>query len=363
MPTRPRFAALAAILGRLGLIGGAALALVASTEAGDRSDGTCPAGETCAPETPDGLLFEGAPLGTWPALTAHTIAAGGRQTFRITYPGSDRAPFDLPFTADATGAGHAIVGTGPDRVSVSATGASTGHLRILDDAGQLYDRLSIESAHVTTMRAAPAYGTAYPHFDPPRWAAFAGGEATVSIVLADGRGEQVVDEGLAVRSPVPAVRTSWDSFTLTTPTAGIVALAVDAGDVRDREVRVPVVDVFDEIVVSAPQESGVGGDVRVCFVPWLRGGQAGSDDDTLVVGVPRQYRVRGAATPLAVQPYAACLELHTDAGGPLEVEAVIGGRSWFATIDVRGSGAREAAGFAQWLAAPSEGERAALVAE
>src|SRR5262245_37597128 len=87
-------------IGRMTAVGGAAFALVASTEAGDRAggDGRCPAGETCDPTTPDGLLFEGAPLGYWPDLTAHTIATGGRQTYRIT-DNATHDPLALPFQA------------------------------------------------------------------------------------------------------------------------------------------------------------------------------------------------------------------------------------------------------------------------
>ena len=109
----------------------------------------------------------------------------------------------------------------------------------------------------------------------------------------------------------------------------------------------------------APGSSGVGGEVTVCFSAWLRGERADGSDDTLVIGVPRSYRVTGPATPLATQQYGACLELHTDADGLVTVEATMGGRSWEASIDVRGS-MKPASGFDAWLRAPSEGERAAL---
>lgn len=349
---------------RLGVVGGAALALVASTESGERGNGACPAGETCSPATPDGLLFEGAPLGIWPALTAHTIAAGGRQTFRLSYP-DEGGPFDLPFVAKVTSPAHAIAGAGPDRAVVSASSAGTGYLRIIDGNGELYDRLEIESAEVATMRAAPAYDTSYPAIDPPRWAAFAGGRATISVVLADAGGTTVVDEDLALRSPVPSARVGWDSYDLTLGGAGVVALRVDAGNLVDQEVRVPVVDVFDDLQPMAPAETGVGGDIDVCFRAWLRGAQPGVDDDTLVVGVPRTYRVTGPATPLATQRYASCLQLHTDAAGTVQVDATVGARTWSATIVVRGN-ARTAPdrtgadGLRAWLTAASEGERAVL---
>lgn len=356
-PHRPHRARLAH-LARLGVVGGAALALLASTEAGERAqDGACPAGETCAPETPDGLLFEGAPLGTWPVSTAHTIAAGGRQTFRITYPGG--AAFDLPFVAKVSAGGHRIVATGADRAVVAADTETTGYLRVLDDAGQLYDRLSIDSAPIAAITAAPSYAAAYPQIEPTRWAAFAGGEATVALRLTDRNGRRLVDEGLALRGPTPAARTGWDSFTLTTGPAGVIALSVEAGGGAAREVRVPVVDVVDEVTVPARRQTGVGGDVDVCFTAWLRGDRGDSSDDTLVIGAPRTYRITGPATPLATQAYGSCLQLHTDADGTVVVDATIAGRTYTATIDVRGASPRDASGFAAWLRAPSEGERAA----
>ncbi|HVV85253.1 MAG TPA: hypothetical protein VHE35_19460 [Kofleriaceae bacterium] len=349
-------------LARLGAVGVAALALVASTEEGERAGtgGRCPAGETCSDATPSGLLFEGAPLGTWPALTAHTIAAGGRQTFRLTDPDTHLA-FDLPFTAKVTNRAHAVAGQGDDLVVVGASSAATGYLRILDLDGLLYDRLAIDSAEVASVRAAPAYATAYPSFDPPRWAAFAGGQATVSLVLTDAAGQPVVDEGLTVRSPVPSTRTAWDSFQLGFPSAGVVALAVDAGHLAGQAVTFPVVESFDELEASAPADAGIGGTLTVCFTAWQRGPRADTtDDDTVVIGVPRRYRVTGPATPLAEQPYGSCVELHTDAAGTVQVDATVGDRTWSAQVEVRGAGMREAAGWGDWLRAPSEGERAAM---
>lgn len=356
-----RLGSLVTQLARLAAVGGAALALVASSESGERGDGRCPAGESCAPGTPDGLLFEGAPLGIWPALTAHTIAAGGRQTFRLTYPDT-AAPFDLPFTAAVTAPGHTIVAEGADRAVVAAASAGSGYLRIVDAGGLLYDRLAIESAEVATVRAAPTFTAAYPAIDPPRWSAFAGGQVGVALVLADAGGTTVVDEGLALRSPVPSQRTSWDSFTLAPASAGTLALRVDAGHLADQEVRVPVTDTFDELAPPAPQETGVGGDLVVCFPAWERGAP-GDGDDTLVVGVPRQYRVSGPAHPLAVQRYASCLEIHTDADGAVAVDATVGARTWTASITVRGSGKPAPASPGGWFAAAAEGERAILAQE
>jgi hypothetical protein len=345
---------------RLGLIGGGVLALVASSQAGERHDGTCPAGESCSPDTPTGLLFEGAPLGVFPALTAHTIAAGGRQSYRIL-DAETREPFALPFDAKVTGDGRSVAAIGGSQVTVAAATANTGHLRIVDPGGLLYDRLAIDSAAIATMRAAPAYATAYPVFDPPRWAAFAGGEATVTIVLSNADGGTVVDEDLAMRTPLPSARTSWDSFTLTTAGAGIASLLIDAGDISGREVRVPVVDVFDEIAVSAPTETGVGGDLRVCFAAWLRGDAPDSRDDTLVVGVPRQYRVTGPATPAAVQEYPSCLQLRTTGPGTVRVDLTIDDQMWTATVAVRGSMARTAGDLGALFGGPVAGERAMSV--
>ena len=354
------FASVLSQLTRLGVVGGAALALLASTEAGDRNDGSCPAGETCAPETPNGLLFEGAPLGVWPALSAHTIAAGGRQSFRLTWPDSTD-PFDLPFVAKVSSPQHQVVAAGVDRVSVSASGAATGNLRILDSSGALYDRLSIDSAAIASIRMAPAYRSAYPSLDPPRWALFAGGDATVTAVLADGRGTTIVDEDLALRAAAPTVRTSWDSFALTVPpAAGTLELAIDAGDVSDRRVQVPVVNTFDDLAIMAPSESGIGGDITVCFSAWERGATASPDDDLLVVGVPREYQLTGPATPLAIQQWGSCLEVHTTAAGTIHVDASVGARTWSTTIEVRGTMAKPRPGLIETMTGPVEGDRATL---
>ncbi len=348
-------------LGRVGLLGGAALALVASSQEGDRAfDGECPAGETCAQETPSGLLFEGAPLGFWPALTAHTIAAGGQQTFRITDNATESA-FALPFTATVTGAGHEVVAVGVDRVTVGASTTATGHLRIVAPAGELYDRVAIDSAEVGSMRLAPTHGLAYPRINPARWATYAGGTAQVSVVLTAADGRWLVDEDLAIRAAATFQRIGWDSIAVATPVVGPVTLAVDAGNVVDRRLSFAVVDGFDDVDVLAPVTTGVGGDIAVCFVAWQRGG--GDSDDTLVVGVPWQLQISGPATPLESQRYASCVELHTDAAGTVVVTAAMGGQTWGATIQVASSSANQKSRLRDWLWSPTEGERAALVAD
>lgn len=361
MSPEPRRVPSLSLLARAGGLAAAALALLASTEAGERADGSCPADETCSPDTPDGLLFEGAPLGSWPALTAHTIATGGRQTFRISLPSG--GGFDLPYTPAVTGAGRSVLAVGPGAVVVGAEANGVGYLRIVDGAGLLYDRISLDSETIAEVTASPSYVAAYPELLPARWAAFAGGQAAVTIGLEGTSGVAVVDEDLAVRATIPLRRTSWDTVTLTPSRAGFVPLTVDAGTVTGREVPVPVVDRIDRVAVTGHRESGVGGEISVCFSAWLDNGTSFPNDDTLVIGAPRQYRVTGPATPQPMQEFPSCLTLLTTAAGTVRIDASVGALTATATVDVRGGAARQATGFGAWLQAPSEGERASMIEE
>jgi len=305
-------------------------------------------------------LFEGAPLGFWPVLTAHTIAAGGRQGFRMIDHATDEA-FDLPFTANVTNPSHQVVALGGDHVVIAATAAGAGHLRIMSPAGELYDRMSIDSEEVASMRTAPVYAAVYPYIDPPRWAGYSGGLVTLSIVLAAADGDWLVDENIAVRAPLALQRVAWDSFSLAPVTAGTMELAVDAGHVVDERLPVTVVDRFDNVEILGPDVTGVGGDIAVCFVAWKDG--VGTADRTLVVGVPWLFHVTGPATSLATQRYPSCLELHTTADGPVVVTATVAGQTWTAAVEVRGANARTATGMHEWLWAPTEGDRAAMATE
>lgn len=351
---------LVATLGRLGLVAAGGLALAASTEAGERAgDGSCPYGETCSDATPDGLLFEGAPLGWFPQLTTHVTAVGGRQTFRISTPPG--AAFDLPFVAATTGALQ-VVGSGPDRVTVAATVAGTGYLRILDPDGRLYDRVELTTAEVRRARLTPSYRAAYPMADPGGWAALTTGRAELSVVLGGADETQVVDEGMTIRATSPSTRVAWDTVQVEIPAAGAPELTIDAGRLLGTRLVVPTVDHLDELVASGPTESGVGGDVTLCFPAWRRETAPGRGDKLLVIGAARTFRVTGPAHAVAAQPHDACLVVHTDGPGEVVVSATAGGRTAARAVTVRGA-ARPLGDLGAVLTGASEGERAASAAD
>ena len=348
-------------LGRITLLGGAALALIASTQEGERAggDGVCPAGETCAPETPQGLLFEGVPLGFWPDATAHTIAAGGRQTFRITDKATG-APLALPFRAEVTAAGHRLFATGAERAVVEATAADTGYLRILSPSGELYDRVIIDSAELGSVGVLPTYAYAYPALMPARWAAYAGARVEVAVTLATADGGWLVDEGLAITAALPLERVGWDAVALTAP-AGAVTLTVDAGGRSGHTAAFDVVDRVDELRPSSARVDRDKREATVCFHASTTVAAGGA---VTVVGVPTTYRVTGPAQPLATQRYPSCLELRlTAATGEVVVEATAAGRSATRTFRIEGDMARRAPAMTAWLFAPTEGERAATAGD
>ncbi|MEZ4404377.1 MAG: hypothetical protein R3B06_30430 [Kofleriaceae bacterium] len=337
---------------RLGGVTGAAALLLASTQAGDRAvdDGTCPAGETCSPETPAGLLFEGAPLGYIPAITAHTIAAGGRQTFTIIDKAT-MAPLAAPFAVATTDATFAGTPVGPAAVAVTARGAGAALLRVLSPEGLLYDRVDVTSRVITDVVAYPTHTAAYPAIMPPRWVGFAGGRVEVALQLrADA--DDVVDEGLQVTTAAQLQRTAWNTFALVAPAAGAIDLAVDAGDQRGLAATVTVVDQFDRIDAPPARAIGVGGVTTVCFSAKT----ATAAGDALVVGVPWRLTLAGPATAEAAQPHPACLELTPTATGTVTVTATAAGHTATATLDVTGAAKPSGPAWA-WLG--TDGERAA----
>jgi hypothetical protein len=346
---------------RIGAVGIAAATLIASTEAGDRAvDGTCPVGETCSPDTPDGLLFEGAPLGFWPDISAHTIAAGGRQTFHITDAATD-ADLALPFVAATSIAGFSAAPVDAAHVTVAAGPAATGYLRIVSPEGSLYDRLSIDSAEITTITAVPAYAAAYPSLLPAKWAAFAGGRAAITVKLTSNAAAEiehsVVDESLVVRAPVAHQRLGWDTIALTPAAAGIVELNVDAGHLRNQAVAFTVVDTIGSIVAPSPVAATVGREVTVCFHALT----AEQPDPSLVIGVPWQFTTTGPAQLAADQAYPACVKFTGVATGTVTVTARAVGLVATATVNVSGASAKTVA--PSWLWLGTAGERAATVSE
>ncbi len=345
-----------ALTARIGGVGAAVLALAASTTEGDRSNaGRCPAGEQCADDTPEGLAFEGAQVSWFIGNGVAHTAVGGAQTVRITDNLTDAA-LDLPFTPKVTSAAHQVSVAATAAVTLSASAAGTGYLRITRVAdGYLFDRLAIESRPIARMQARPTMNESWPGFGTESWAAWAGERVEVAVALYDSGGGWLIDESLEIASTVQVVRTAWDAAEILPLAAGTLELAVGAGD-RNELVQVTVVDTLTQVSGPGPQTRAVGGTAEVCFQAF--------DGSVRVFGVPWSFQITGPGQALAAaeQDHPSCLELRTTGAGSITVTASIGNRSATGTVEVTGSAARTAPA-SGWVSRTDLGERAAAVGD
>lgn len=231
---------------RLAVVAAAAFASMAtsSVESGDRANNggqaTCPPEETCSDATPNGLWFGGTPTGDqgwlnlqWP----HVTAAGGRQTIRLFTDSDASQPFDLPFTATVSDLALSIVDTQPSSVVVTGRYNGSALLRIAEpDTDLLYDRLTIDAAHIDRFYLVPA-GEYLMDFDlavpESRFAVMTGSSARLTVAMLDADDNRVVDEAMTI-DPAAGLSADPQGYVDTVefaPTAdGTTDLAVHAGN-------------------------------------------------------------------------------------------------------------------------------------
>jgi len=133
--------------GMVALGGGVLLSLASNDPAGgDRTDGECPAGEICSPDTPNGLYFGGANLGDdvfAPVVAPQRTAVGGRQTIHV-FRDADAAQEFVGFTALSSGAAFTVVASSGNTVGIEGAATGDAYLRLVDPANdELYDRISL----------------------------------------------------------------------------------------------------------------------------------------------------------------------------------------------------------------------------
>jgi len=230
---------------RIAVVGTAALASMAtsSVQSGDRANNgdqaTCPPDEDCSDATPNGLWFGGTPTGDvgflslqWPKVTA----VGGRQTIRLFTDSDASKPLDLPFTATVSALPLALDDTQPSSVVVAGRYPGSALLRIAEpDTDLLYDRLTIEAAHVDQMYLIPA-GEYVVDFDlavpESRFAVLTGSNVRLTVAMIDAAGDRVVDEGMTI-DPAVGLAADPEGYVDTVevaPTAdGPIDVAVHAG--------------------------------------------------------------------------------------------------------------------------------------
>jgi hypothetical protein len=153
---------LARVFLRTAVLGGAVLASLASDspQGGDRTDGECPAGETCSPATPEGVYFGGAVLGDDPVnrvVEPWRTAVGGVQTLAMFTDEHADHPF-VGFTALSAGPSFAVTSTAGNLVAIQGLKTGTDFLRLVDaskDPAELYDRVALQVAAIDQLAIVP----------------------------------------------------------------------------------------------------------------------------------------------------------------------------------------------------------------
>jgi hypothetical protein len=339
------------ITARVGGVGAAVLALAASSTEGDRSTGgRCPAGEQCAIETPEGLAFEGAQVSWFIGNGVANTAVGGAQTIQII-DNIDEQPLTWPFEPKVTSGAHTVAAAGESAVTLSASAAGTGYLRITRPAaGYLYDRLSVESRPVARVQARPSLTESWPGFGTESWAAYAGSTVDVAVALYDSGGGWLVDDTMNLTANTLVRRTAWDSIEIRPTVRGTTDILVGAGDTNETA-QVSVTDALTSITGPAPQQRAVNGNAEVCFNAF--------DGSIRVFGAPYAFQLTGPGLilPAAEQEHRSCVEVRATGLGTIVVTASVGNLSATGQVDVTSSATRAAVAKG-WVTRFDLGERA-----
>jgi hypothetical protein len=292
----------------MGLLAIAALLPGCST-AGDRAaSGMCPADETCAPETPDGLYFTGEDEYD----TLGTTAVNGVQI--VTVLDSDMRSFLLPFDAVASAPTFRVLSVSPPNVRMQGLVPGTAKLRILKHGTQeLFDRVSLATEAPTGLRLAPP-GLLFVDVDVSQpWGIVAGADVPLEVHLPAPDGTDLVDDTTQViGAHVVVNQYAWNGFTVRAPAAGRIALSVvAAGTVFDAS---PIVldRVTDIQALPWGSWSLTAGELEiVCFT--------GFDDQTQVSGLSWTFSTSDPSVGL--EPAGNCANVSPTTPGSLTLVA------------------------------------------
>jgi hypothetical protein len=246
---------------RLALLGGAALLSVASGDAqgGDRANGGCPEGETCSPDTPDGLYFGGAVLGDsyLPVVTApERIALGGSETISVFRDENATSEF-TGWTAVSSGPSLVVGDMAGNSVVITAAAPGADYLRILDPRNlELYDRVELTTAAIARVALVPPkldlVGDRELFDDPSPAVVYKASRVSNRFVVAlyDAADVRLVDESLSVQPGTGfASGASWDGLRQTQALpAGTYDLDVGFGSGDSGTLSVTLVDRADTVV-------------------------------------------------------------------------------------------------------------------
>ncbi len=323
---------------------------------GDRADGVCPAGETCSPATPDGLLFVGRNPTDQIALSGPLATViGGTQDVELEFNDATLGAFDLAYTAKVDApTGVNIDATSGSTVTVTGTGTDANYVRIVDPNGELYDRKQMTGASIDTVSLVPAAVETIPSGMDISFAT----SNEKFVVALTGRvedsvlgeiEERLIDDSMQL-TLAGSLRVGWDAFTMPSATAGVYSLAVSSGDYSGPPLDLVIVDHIDALAAQpdAPGSIAQNESVIVCFTA--------SSSGRYVAGLDWAFTVNDQAVTAFGNN---CANVYTAAAsGTLTVKASVAGMSAQTTLAV-GPASRQVPGKRPLAWREPAGERAA----
>jgi hypothetical protein len=242
------------------------------------SDGTCvtkcPTGETCSPDTPNGLFFSGSNtfMNVFDSSPKRT-AVGGTQTILASGVDSKGSSFGVDFDAAGTNV-IGIESVAPPGVTVRGEGEGSGYLRLVEQGTDiLYDRIELTVGAVARIHAVPAIEFQHDPFGAPSldWALFAGSQVNLGVMLRDAGDTTLVDESMSIALSGSASGSphtnQWDELTASAGNAGQAILTATIGG-QSFDETLPVVDTLTDIVTisnDALKPLAAGTERQICF--------------------------------------------------------------------------------------------------
>ena len=250
-----------------------AVAPAANCDGGDRNQGygSCPAGNTCSGDTPDGLDFV-APIigeGFFDQGEVKIIAAGGTETIRLEDP--DGTPFELPYAAAVSGTAAAVASSADGTLVLRASAAPSAEvadLRITDPSdGALYDQISVTVQPLLGAQLALSLSESLAALEDGTPMLFApGGGGIVSLLGVSDR--LLIDDSLTLTG-AGITQPSWDQFVVGQLPPGMHTLTASSAG-RAFPLTFEVAAGPDRLAPTSVGSSlAVGSSGLVCFEAFL----------------------------------------------------------------------------------------------
>ena len=298
----------------------AAFAPAASCDGGTRNidNGTCPVGESCSTDTPDGLLFV-APIvgeGFFDEGEVKVIAVGGTETLRIEIddPTRGQQPFELPFAVGVEGTSATLASISGNIVVLRGSDATAGTLRVTDPTdGTLYDRIGVTARAVSSASLSKSLTESLANVQGSAPMLFAPGGAGVVGLHALDTSTLLVDDSMTLTGP-SITQSGWDHFVVGNFAPGSHAVvATSAGVPRTLAFDVAAgPDRLSPSVGNSQLTVGSGG--LVCFSAFL---------GERFIHVPWSFTADNA--DVAAAPFEGCIMATAHAVGAVTIHATGGG--------------------------------------